>query len=549
MNATTLPAFTLTDTGGVARAFPSGRPALLCFVHEECATCDLSLPLIEAAQRAFGHAVDVWAIGQDAEGNAVLAARHNLTLPLLDDSALGVSFAYDLDTVPTIILTDPAGAEQRRFIGFDRASWQTLWSDLAVLAEGDSLANAGSTVTQSEPAPNRQSSIINHQSIDWPSYPELRPGCGSKSVEPGIAERLAAEASGSPLRARRIEIAEADDPFEFLFDQGLTDGLPVIPPTPERVLRMLAGTRRDPQSVVAVVPPNMAPVTVEKVAINAVMAGCRPEYLPVVLAAVEAICTDQFNIHGVLATTFFVGPVLIVNGPIRRRIGLNSGINALGQGHRANATIGRAVQLVVRNVGGGRPGEVDRAVLGQPGKLGFCFAEDEERSNWELLHVERGYRPEESTVTVFAGCAPNGITDQLSRDAASLATSYGMALAAAGHPKLYNSGEIVVVVPPEHVATFAVDRWSKAQVRAQIQRTGARPARDLVRGAGGSGEGLPEVVAARLGADTLVPKFAQDDFITLVVAGGPAGKFAAYLAGWAAGPSGSRMVTRPIEEP
>src|SRR5262249_38248516 len=146
--------------------------------------------------------------------------------------------------------------------------------------------------------------------VDWVAYPESRPGCGSRSLEPGIAERLAAEAEGSPLRARRITLGEAEDALGFPFDQGLTDGLPGAAPTPERVLRMLTGTRRDPQQVVAVVPPNLAPVTVEKVAINAVMAGCRPEYLPVVIAALEAICTDQFNMHGVLATMWVAGPVI-----------------------------------------------------------------------------------------------------------------------------------------------------------------------------------------------------------------------------------------------
>jgi hypothetical protein len=482
------------------------------------------MPLIEAAHRAFGSAVDVWAIGQDAEGNALLEERHNLTVPVLDDSALRVSYAYEIDTVPTIILTDGAGNAVRQFIGFGKDDWQDLLGQLAGLT--------GTAVP----------------GINWKEYPESRPGCGSKSVEPGIAERLAAEAEGSPLRARRIEIAEADDPFEFMFDQGLTDGLPVIPPTPERVLRMLAGTKRDPQSVVATVPPNMAPATVEKIAINAVMAGCKPEYLPVVIAAIEAVCTDAFNMHGVLATTHFPGPVIIVNGPIRNRIGMNMKMNVLGQGNRANSTIGRAVQLVVRNVGGGRPGDVDRAALGQPGKLGFCFPEYEERSNWEPLHVERGFQPEDSTVTVFAGASPTGFVDQLARDAPSLAISYGLALTTVSHSKQYNYGEIVVIVPPEHVDTIARDGWSKAQFRAAIQQATRRPVRELVRGAGGSKEGLPSVAAERLGMDTLLPKFARDENITLVVAGGEAGKFGAYIMGWVSGPMGSIMTTRKIEE-
>ncbi|NJD63934.1 MAG: redoxin domain-containing protein, partial [Chloroflexi bacterium] len=340
----TLPAFSLTDAAGGERAFPTGRHALLCFVKEDCPTCVLSMPLIQAAAETFGEAMDVWCIGQDAEGNAALVERFGLTAPMLDDSKLHVSYRYDLDTVPTVILAGPGGEELERFVGFGRDDWQKLFHRLI-------------TVTLAPPPV-----------IDWSGYPESRPGCGSKSVEPGIAERLAAEIEGSPLRARRIEVGESDDIFEFMFDQGLTDGLPVIPPSPERVLRMLGGTKRDPQEVIGIVPPNLAPVTVEKVAINAVMAGCRPEYLPVVIAAVEAITTEQFNMHGVLATTHFPTPVIIVNGPIRDRIGMNYRMNVLGQGNRANATIGRAVQLVVRNVGGGRPGEVDRAALGQPAR-------------------------------------------------------------------------------------------------------------------------------------------------------------------------------------
>ena len=518
-----LPAFALSDAQGTPRRFPTGRPALLCFVKADCPTCELSAPLIEAAHRSFGGAADVWAVSQDADGGAAFSERFGLTLPMLNDSDLRVSYAYELDTVPTIILADATGLERDRCVGFGKRDWQELYVQLAQLTQ--------------QPAPT----------FDWTAYPESRPGCGSKSVEPGLAERLAAEASGSPLRSRRIDIADADDPFEFLFDQGLTDGLPVIPPTPERVLRMLSGTRRNAQDIVATVPPNLAPATVEKIAINAVMAGCKPEYLPIVIAAIEAVCTDEFNMHGVLATTHFPTPVIIVNGPIRDRIGMNYRMNVLGQGNRANATIGRAVQLVVRNVGGGRPGEVDRATLGQPGKYTLCFAEFEERSNWEPLHVERGFRREDSTVTVFAGGAPMGFVDQLARDAQSLATSYGLTLAAASHPKHCFHGEIVVVVPPEHVDTFATDGWTKDQVREQIQLVTTRPVRAWMQDAS-CAEGLPRALAEKLGLDMPLPKFRSKDMITLVVAGGEAGKFAAYLQGWVSGPMGSTMTTRKIEE-
>src|SRR3979411_653198 len=166
---------------------------------------------------------------------------------------------------------------------------------------------------------------------------------------------------------------------------------------------MLSGTPRNPSEVVAIVPPDLAECTVEKVAINAVMAGCRPEFMPVVLAALEAPCTDEFNIHGVVATTHFVGPVVIVNGPVARDIGMNSGVNALGQGNRANATIGRALQLIIRHVGGGRPGGVDRATLGNPGKYTFCFAEDEAGSPWEPVPVEGGVPTGAAAVTLVGG--------------------------------------------------------------------------------------------------------------------------------------------------
>ena len=158
------------------------------------------------------------------------------------------------------------------------------------------------------------------------------------------------------------------------------------------------------------------------------MAGCKPEYLPVVLAAVEAACLDEFCMHGVLATTYFSGPIVIVNGPIVDKIGMNWGHNALGQGNRANSTIGRALQLVIRNVGGGRPGGVDRATLGQPGKVGFCFAEREHDSHWESLAVERGFGADDSTVTLFAGGGVHPTGDQKSREPESLTGSLALTL-------------------------------------------------------------------------------------------------------------------------
>ena len=526
---TALQPFTLTDAAGVEYRFPSGRPALLCFVKEDCPTCGLSMPLIEAAHSAFGEAIDVWAIGQDTPGNAVLVERHGLTVPMLDDDALGVSFTYDLDTVPMVFLVDGEGRALRSFIGFGRDDWHGLIDELA------SMTGLG--------AP----------SIDWGEYPESRPGCGSRSVEPVIAERLAAEAEGSPLRARRIEIASGDDEHEFLFDQGLTDGLPVVPPTPERVLRMLSGTRRDAQEVVAVVPPNLAPATVEKVAINAVMAGCKPEYLPVVLTAIEAMCTDEFNIHGVSATTMGATPAMIVNGPIRERIGMNSGLGALGAGNRANASIGRAVRLVLRNVGGARTGGTERSTLASPAKFTLAFGEREERSPWNPYHVDHGFAPGDSVVTLFAATGgPSLVVDQTSRNARQMGGSIGMVMESIANPRTRGAQDMLLVLCPEHLDTITRDGWTKQQLLDRIREVSEKPLRELLADEE-SGAGVP---LAQFGPDgpteeqlsELVPKFASTDNIHLVVAGSDAGKFSSVFQGWATGPRGSMVVSRKIEE-
>jgi thiol-disulfide isomerase/thioredoxin len=522
-----LPAFSLRDQHGVDRSFPTGRVALLAIVKDDCPTCQLVMPLLEMFQRSYGAGLDVFVIGQTTEGNAALVARHGVSAPLLDDSSLKVSFAYDTDTVPALYLADGVGHELSRLHGFVRDEWRLLDAELA--------QHAGATA-----AP-----------IDWHALPEWRPGCGSLSVDPRFADRLAAEAENSPLRARRIEIAPADDVFEFMFDQGFSDGLPVIPPTPERVLRMLSGTRRDPQSVVAVVPPNLADATVEKVAINAVMAGCRPEYLPVVIAALEAVCTDEFNVHGVMATTMGASPVLVINGPIRQRIGLNMKIGALGQGTRANASIGRALRLIIRNVGGARPGGTERSTLGNPMKFTMCFAEWEERSDWTPLHVERGFAAQDSVVTAFAMTSgPSLIVDQTSRSAAQIAGSIALCMESIHHPRAHMLHDALLVVCPEHVDTLATGGYSKADLRRRIQEVTARPLAELVAD-DISGVGMPAEKARALPAEALarrLPKFASDDMIHIVVAGSDAGKFSGMFHGWVGGEIGSVPVSRKIDD-
>jgi hypothetical protein len=452
---------------------------IVAVVKRDCPTCTLVAPVLE-----------------DLVARGVVSTVHRED----DDNGLEASWRLGIETVPTLVRGD------ERIVGWSRPQWEAF---TGVRGLGDGL-------------------------------PEHRPGCGSRTLEPGLADELAVRFSGSTLRSRRVELAELEDEAEAFFDRGWTDGLPVVAPTEARVLRMLGGTTRSPDDVVTVVPPDLVECTVEKVAVNAVMAGCRPEYLPVVLAAVEAACTDTFNMHGLLATTYFSGPVVIVNGPVARAIGMNSGGNVLGQGNRANATIGRALQLVVRNVGGGRPGGVDRATLGNPGKYTFCFSEDEQGSPWEPLSVERGMAPGTSAVTLFAGEGPRGIVDQASRTPESLARSFAGALRTVAHPKLPIAFDAFVVVSPEHARVFREAGWSKARLREELLALLTIPGEELVRGAGGCEEGIPEALAG-----AAWPKFGPQG-LWFVHAGGTAGMFSAIIGGWINGETGSQPVTQEV---
>jgi hypothetical protein len=452
---------------------------IVAVVKRDCPTCRLVAPVLEALAATV--------ISED------------------DDTGLETSYRNGIITVPTLLRVE-GGRETARIEGWSRSQWEAF-----TRVEGLG-----------------------------PDLPEHRPGCGARAVDPATARELAVRFGAARLRSRRVELAEQEDEAEACFDRGWSDGLPVVPPTEGRVLAMLDGTPRPPDEVVAVVPPDLVECTVEKVAVNAVLAGCKPEYLPVVLAAVEAACTDAFNAHGLLATTYFSGPVVIVNGPIARAIGMNSGGNVLGQGNRANATIGRALQLVIRNVGGGRPGEVDRATLGNPGKLTFCFAEDEDGSPWEPLSVERGFPPGASTVTLFAGEGPSGIVDQLSRTPDSLARSLAGGLRGVAHPKLALGFDAVLVVSPEHARVFREAGWDKARLRKELLELLTLPGSELVRGAGECTEGLPEFLA-----DTPVTKF-QPEGLLIVHAGGRAGLFSSIIGGWVNGDAGSRPVTLEV---
>ena len=536
------PAFTLRGDRNQEYPFPAATDAqaeLLIFLKHDCATCSMIVPVVEHLYQATERSdLRVLAVSQSSgDDTAAFLKQNRLTFPTALDVDLTVSDHYGFNAVPALVLTAPTGAVLGSAEGWSKLAWTQLLGEIAARCSFVPDANTILTAAIED-------------------LPETRPGCGSRTHEPEVASRLAASRGRTLLAARRVNIPVRQDPFEFMVDRGLTDGLPVVPPTEQKVVEMLTGTSRTPSEIVAKVPPNLAAVTVEKVAVNAVMAGCRPEYLPVVLTALEAACSDQFNLHGVLATTYFAGPVVVVNGPIRREIGLNCEGNVFGQGSRANATIGRALQLVVRNVGGGKPGEVDMSTLGQPGKFTCCIGEYEEASCWDPLHVERGFAQSDSTVTVFAGESPRAIRDQLSRSAGSLATSIGLALESVAHVKLHAMGETMLVISPEHVRTFEQDNFSKLDLRNCIQQVTARPLQELLPDSvcekGMLAASLPQSWRAPDGQPTpeartrKVPKFARADDIIIVVAGGTAGKFSAVLGGWASGGAGSTSVTKQI---
>ncbi|MDQ3857949.1 MAG: thioredoxin, partial [Actinomycetota bacterium] len=359
-----------------------------------------------------------------------------------------------------------------------------------------------------------------------PEEPRWKPGCQARNAyAPDVLEALLED--------------PAPDELEDMFERGWTDGLPVIPPTRERVDVMLAG--RDPRRSLGLVPPALGEATLERVAACAVLAGCRREYFPVVLAAVEAALDESFNLNAQAVTTSPPGQVLVVNGPVRRALGLNDGIGALGPGSRANMTIGRALRLVVTLTGGARPGGLDRATLGHPGKLAFCIAENEEASPWDPLHVELGFSRGRSTVTLVPGDAPLSISDHRSREPDELAAVFGWAAAGQWSPFWWPlDARSLFVLCPEHAQLLGEAGWSKDRVRRAIYDGVRKPAGELRRGE-------TSALVEASGPHEPIRKWSRPEDVLLVVAGGEAGRFSAVL-----GPSvgmDAAVVTKEIAWP
>ncbi|HUZ84515.1 MAG TPA: hypothetical protein VMU66_07465 [Gaiellales bacterium] len=460
--------FVLPEVGGgrvTLASLLTGDGLLVVFAHGDCPTSTLALRNLAAAG-ASGRACVLVAEGRP-EDAARLARRTGVRFTVLaQEQPYPVTRAFAVETVPTAVLLDASGEESGRVVGWDRAAYERL---LGAPLEADG--------------------------------PEFKPGCASRATHPEQVGGL--------------------DEMEDMFERGFTDGLPVVPPTPERVEAMLAG--RDREASLGTVPPAHAEATLERIAACAVLAGCRPEHLPVVIAAVEAALEPTFNAHGIGVTTQPAGTLVIVNGPARETLMLNSGMGALGPGTRANATIGRALRLVLTLTGGARPGGLDRSTLGSPGKLGLCIAEAEEASPWEPLHVERGYRAATSTVTVLAADAPLSVSDHRSRTAEELATVLARAAEVGWSPYWWPMDDTsLFVICPEHAALFHAADWSKARLREFLFETAVRPAGELRRG-----ETTPLVHASP--DDAPVHKWTSAERIEIVCAGGEAGRYSAVF--------------------
>lgn len=475
-------------------------PVLVLFVARECPTSRMTLGRLQALNGLFEEAGGaIVAVHEDDAqvASATMRACKATYTALSEPAPYRTSAAWQVATLPTAFLIDADGTVADSVVGWSR-------EDFDRIAARVSVAGGGSVAVTSE-------------------HPHAKPGCASKNtLDPALSETL-----GQGL-----------DEVEDMFERGWTDGLPVVVPTRERVERMLGDC--DGGVSLGPVPPGMGELTLERLAACAVLAGCHPSYFPLVRAAAAAALDPAFNLHGQTNTTHTSGPVLIVNGPIRQRLAMNSGINAMGGWNRANATVGRTIRLMTGLTGRGRPGLLDRSTLGQPGKISFCFAENEEDSPWRSLAETLGYEDQQSVVTLYCGDAPFSVSDHYSRNPEDLVTSLALAGAAVFSPHFYPlAAQTVFVISPEHAASLAAAGWSKDEVAQRIFDASKRRVDELV-----GGEQGPFVAA--LDGETELAKWSSPSEVVIVVSGGRAGRFSAVLPPWVGFGLGSSMVSREV---
>jgi hypothetical protein len=473
----------------------------------------------------------VLGISQDSKDQTVeLLERMGLTLPTAIDKDLRLTRMFDPLAVPTLYLIDGEGKILFEQAGFDKTGLNRISQMLA-----RELGQPGISI-----AP------------PFDGAPERKPGCASRHLEP---DADAVDASAAPIysgahpqrveRASRITLPDGADPYEYCME-AFGDPLPVIPPTQERVESMFASVALPPDRVIGLIPPNYGAATVEKIAANAVMAGCLPEMMPVLLTAVRAAVDERFNLHGIQATTHFAAPLLIINGPIRDEMKFGYRGNVFSNVARANSSLGRAFQLILTNLGGARPGEIDMSTLGNPGKFSSCIAENEEASPWEPLHVEMGFHADESALTLFGADPPRGVSEHQARAGGQILRAISHTLATVWSYRMCGATEALVVFCPEHVRTLDRDGFTKEDVRDLLFRNTGIPLSEYEHGGEGT-QMLKAFTEIEIDGRRCYQKFREPGAIKIIVAGGTAGKFSAVMGGWASGARGSQMVTYPIE--
>ena len=342
------------------------------------------------------------------------------------------------------------------------------------------------------------------------------------------------------LQSRHYDAPDMAEAMELCYAKGWTDGLPVVPPTAERIAGMLAAVKLDPDRQVAFIENRQVSVTAEKIAINAVLAGCKPEYMPVVVAAVEALADPLYGYHGPATSTGGSAVLMIVNGPIAHELDMNSGHNLFGPGWRANATIGRAVRLVMRNTIGTLPGTLDQSSLGHPGKYTYCIAENEAESPWPGLHVDRGFKPEQNAVTIMAALGVHQYSNGLS------ATPEGVLTTACAQMRI-SAGTArkpcyAMVFAGEHMAVIAQAGWTRDDVKRYCFEHTKISVAELKR------INLKDGAVTAADEKEMVALVHEPNDFLVVMAGGRAGVQSAYIPGWG-GKNGSQAVTREIRRP
>ena len=510
--------------------FQPGKKALIVFFETDCPTCQLALPYLNALT---GDATPVIGLSQDAEKpTSDFVRQMGIRYPVHLDRGLKLSQAYDPQSVPAFFLLDESGCVVKTLAGFDKAGL----NDLAAAIGHAPIAPAQD------------------------GAPAWKPGCGSRHLEPASPQpepdggEVAAGKEGAALLRRiaepaaRIHLADDEDPVEYCF-RRFGDALPVVPPTTERVEAMLQACALAPESVIGRIPPCYGEATVEKIAANAVMAGCRPEMMRVLVPLVRAVCDERFNAHGVQATTHFAAPLIVIHGPVRHQLGFWSKQNVFSNVARANSTLGRALQLILLNLGGARPDGIDMSALGNSGKFSCCIAENEEESPWEPMHAEKGMRPEQSALSLFAAEPPRGVSEHTAQDGETVLRAICSTLATVWSYRSCLRFEAMVVLCPEHVKTLHRDGFSKEQVRRFLFENTGVPVRAY--SAADHGEGTQLVSQYReivIQGEPCYQKFREPDSIQIIVAGGTAGKFSAVLGSWTTGAVGSQIVTYPIPD-